>query len=176
MGTRLRNEAQVRRFLLGQPQLVFALDYVLGKIYEKNADVIERIIYRAYSPQTYERTHEFKDAWGNDKPKVTGNHIRGKFEYEPDNMEANPPTNDMPMGQHYGVGSWGDSREYLAEIIYEGLAGPAFGDGSWRKKRDAWDLLCKEVDGDVIAKWFAEGCTKAGLNVKFIGSRGMDLK
>lgn len=176
MGTRLRNEAQVRRYLLSQDKIVEVVNYILDKIYETNVDVVDKVVYAAYDPSVYQRTYEFRDSWGTDGAKTSGIHVKGKFEYLPDNMIYNPDLAQHGSPADYDGPKAGDARKYLAEIIYEGLSGYLFGGGAWTKKRDAWDVLLKELDGDKIAKWAEQGFRQAGLSVKFNSSVGMDVK
>lgn len=176
MGTRFRNEAQVRRYLLSQDKLIEVVNYILDKIYETNQNVIDKIVYSAYNPTQYERTNEFKDAWGTTGAKASGIHIKGYFEYEPNNMIY-----DATKAQH-GSPDWyngtlsGDARAYLADIIYEGLAGDLFGHGPWTAKRDAWNVLLKEINSYKIAQWVVEGFQNIGLRVNFNTTAGMDVK
>lgn len=189
------DEALVRA--LKEP-LKQAVDYVVQKIWNENREQIEQIIYRANTPQDYQRTEEFKNAWSTlatAKTGIGGATVEGSFYYAPNEMPtATPPSaSNNYMGQHYGVGDtasstngdthfrangkmrskaeraggeWGDSRAYLAEIIYQGLAGPAFGDGYWRKKRDAFEALLKYIGKQRMKQWFEEGMTYAGLDYK----------
>lgn len=175
-GAQLRNEAQVRRYLLGQDKMVEVVNYILDKIYETNVEIIDKVVYAAYDPVEYQRTYEFRDAWGSDGAKVSGSHVRGEFKYISENM-----TYDSSLAQHgspdyYDGPHGGDARAYLAEIIYDGLSGNLFGNGQWRKSRDAWSVLLKEIDGDKIAKWAKQGFRKVGLDVKIKSLSGMDVK
>ena len=83
------------------------------------------------------------------------------------------------MGQHHGIGEvkngpnagkfYGDSREYLADIIYQGLAGDIYGDGFWTEKRDAFERLLKIVGKRNFNKWMIEAMNEVGLNVQSHG-------
>ena len=90
-------------------------------------------------------------------------------------------------GQHSSIAynTWGDPMTtYLAEIIYQGLAGdftgeykyasqnPRFAGEAWTKKRDAWKQLQDRLGRTLLKKWMKEGFNKAGLNVQ---SHGMAL-
>lgn len=187
MGTQFRNEAQVRRYLL--PKMQITVDYVLGKIYDLNQQKINEVVYAVYNPTEYERTYQFREAWNFDNSKASGIHVKGEFYYEPEEMEYikehgqhGTPEDLLPHTRFFnggGIGSgryYGDERKYLAEVIYEGLAGNLFGFGPWCHKRDAWGALIKALDGDLLASYFKDGCRKAGLNVKFNHSMGMDIK
>ena len=175
-GTRLRNEAQVRRYLLGQDKIVEVVNYILDKIYQLNTETIDRVVYAAYDPSVYQRTNEFRDAWGTNGAKTSGIHVKGEFKYMPDNMIYNPDLAQHGSPADYDGAYGGDAREYLADIIYEGLSGNLFGFGPWQKRRDAWAALLKELDGDRIAKWANEGFNKVGLKVKIKSLSGMDIE
>lgn len=176
MGTRLRNEAQVRRYLLGHDKIVAVVDYILDKITETNKEIIEEVVYGAYDPTTYERTFEFRDAWGAEKARASGIHVKGEFKYMPDTMHYVPEKAqhgspsfyiDPESGNRSSHGKFrGDAREYLAEIIYEGLSGPLFGEGAWTSKRNAWEVLMKRLGKATMNQWIREGFARVGLNIK----------
>lgn len=165
-----RNNTELTRML--KDPLRVAVDYVVQKIWNENREQIEQIIYRANTPQNYQRTEEFKNAWNTlstSKTGPSGATVEGNFFYAPNEMQvANPPSEENNyMGQHYGTGKdFGDSRAYLADIIYQGLAGPAYGDGYWRRKRDAFGALLKYIGKARMKKWFEEGMSVAGLDYK----------
>lgn len=162
MGTQLKNEAQVRRYLM--PKIQQVVEYVLDKIYEMNRLEIDKIVYAAYNPSEYERTYEFRDdAWSYEKPQISGIHVKGEFKYDPSGMvyDASEAQHGSPTGVEPG-----DAREYLAEIIYGGAAGMLFGDGPWCKKRDAWDSLVKDLKKKDLRRWMKMGFESVGLNVK----------
>ena len=164
-----KNETEVKNFLL--PKISNAVEYVLNQIYLLNQWEIEQVVYAAYNPKEYIRTGEFKNtAWSYDKPKISGTHVKGTFQYDPEGMEYVPelaqhgsPIDYTPSdtAQHYG-----DEREYLAEIIYGGLSGMLFGDGPWRNKRDAWEAVLKALRKQDLRKWIKEGLELEGLKVR----------
>ena len=47
------------------PKLKEACEYVAKKIYEANHEVVEEVVYSAYTPSVYERTRELIRAWDN---------------------------------------------------------------------------------------------------------------
>ena len=65
-------------------------------------------------------------------------------------------------GDFYGQ----DARPYLAELIYNGATGSLFGDGAFRKKRDAWEELNKRIGRRKMKQWMKEGLEAAGLKVQ----------
>ena len=146
------------------PKIQNAVEYVLNQIYEMNRYEIDRVVYAAYNPSEYERTYQFRDdAWSYETPKISGIHVKGEFKYDPSGMEY-----DSGLSQHgspTGV-SPGDAREYLAEIIYEGISGYLFGEGPWMKKRDAWSAVIKALRKKELRLWMQRGLENEGLIVK----------
>ena len=149
------------------PKLKDAVDYVVQKIWNENRELIRVLVYESYNPTRYNRTGEFKEAW-NTKTDIIGNHIEGEFYYD---WEKLTPGDDDPESPRYGQHVSAIDRflmtEYLAEVIYQGLAGPAFGHGvrfgKWTEKRDAWSALDKWLTNTQFRKIFEEGMNKAGI-------------
>ena len=146
------------------PRLQIVIDYIMAKIAERNQMEIEVNVYRRGTPSVYERTRQFQKAWKADKAQISGMHVQAKFHYEPSEMDFNTSTT---IPQHGSTNpDWGDAREYLAELIYNGASGQKYGDGYWTQRRDAWDALIKDIDGADILKWTSEGFAKAGLTAR----------
>ena len=148
-----------------------AINYVIDKIYDEKISVIHDVVYMAYSPEEYERTGDFYRAWGAGDTKALNERTsRGTFEYKPDKMSlGSTDPHSSNFAQHIGVGGefYGqDARPYLAELIYQGETGSLFGNGAFRKKRDAWKELNKRIGRRKMKQWMKEGLEKAGLNVK----------
>lgn len=167
MAARIKNEADLRRDVM--PALEKAVDYVVQKIWEENRALIQTLVYDAYQPSTYERTGEFKEAW-EIETKTNCNVAHGEFKYAPDKMNVGWPSTeyDSPQyGRHASALDNFDARPYLAEIIYEGCAGPAFGhgvqDGAWAHKRDVWTALNKKIGKNRIKQLFEEGMRQQGI-------------
>ena len=188
MSGQARNEEELKRLLLGNvnkpfgrgvvsklsPPLVVALDYVLQQISERNEDLIMRIIYNNYTPEVYERTDEFRQAWDYGI-NSGGNKISSVFGYTETSSEAGKTMHYNPaLGQHGTpdyfnqsiIDAWGDAREYLAEIIYEGKTSLVFGHGPWTRKRDVWSELIKSVESKALTTWFERGLQYAGLKYR----------
>ena len=171
--TKLKNETELKSFLM--PKLKTAVDYIVQKIWNENREVVRQIIYDVYQPKQYERTNQFRQAWGTDV-KVMNTVVEGEFKYDPRLLEVNPS-----MGQHSSIvdNTYGDPMTtYLADIIYQGLAGdftgqyryaknnPKFAGEAWTKKRDAWKQLQDSLGRSLLKKWIKEGFEYAGLSVK----------
>lgn len=183
-----RNNQELEQMLIGNtnkpfgqgvvsklsPPLVVALDYVLQQIAERNEDLIMRIIYNNYNPEVYERTDEFREAWDYSLSSG-GNQVMGTFGYSENSSDAGRIMQYRPeKGQHgtpdsFGqdiMNAWGDAREYLAEIIYQGDSSDVFGHGPWTRKRDVWSQLIKSIDSKAMSTWFERGLKYAGLKYR----------
>ena len=183
--TQIRNDAQLNNILYDA--MTKAVEYTMVKLFQENEDLIQKYVYDAYSgDKYYDRTYEFLDAW-NYKVKKTSSHhmisnitsrVHGEFYYDPNVMRYNPSKaqhgTPSPDSMYWEVNSevweavesaWGDARDYLADILYQGKTGPLFGKGPWTKKRDAWTPLIKKLDRGKIFTWFEEGMAKQKLKV-----------
>ena len=157
------DEQSLRRYL--QPKIRIIVETILENIQEVNKDTIDKIVYGAGTPNEYHRTGQFADlAWDNRINHSTLYEIEGEFYYKPDGMtDIHPSLRDS---QQYGSAGQ-DERAYLAEIIYEGVAGHIFGEGFWTKSRDAWSELVKIVGSDKMRKWIIKGANKARLTISW---------
>ena len=142
-----------------------AVQYILNELLKENKDLIQQIVYDAYSPVVYERTNEFKnDAWDvSTKKDNAGPNVKGEFEYYPKGMK----TVDSVTGQHASVLTGKDMRDYLADIIYQGVTDSLFGDGPWTQPRNAFAELDKWMDSRKLRKLMETGMRKAGLSYEF---------
>lgn len=170
----IRNEDQLRRLL--QPKLQKAVHYVMNKILEANAEAIQNIVYGAGTPDLYNRTGEFAKAWAitDENHNPTTNDAYGKFYYKPNEMSTGSTDRDSDSyGQHVSIVDGMASREYLADIIYDGIKHSAWGDTShWsHKKRNAWEKLLSVVGVNNMKNWIEQGMKQAGLKVKRLGGK-----
>ena len=164
-----RNDQEVLAML--HSPIAKAINYVIDKIYDENIGAIHDIVYMAYSPEEYERTGDFYRAWGAGTTKVVNKRmVEGEFKYKPDKMNiGSTDPNSSSYGQHIGLAGdfYGqDARPYLAELIYNGATGSLFGDGAFRKKRDAWEELNKRIGRRKMKQWMKEGLESARLKVQ----------
>lgn len=66
--------------------------------------------------------------------------------------------------------SYGDVRDELAGIIYQGLGGNLFGDGWWTNPRDPWTPLIQQLnEGKKLREWFIEGMERQGIQCRSVG-------
>lgn len=151
-----------------KPAIKLAVEYLVQKIWNENRELIRTMIYEDYLPMQYERTGEFREAW--ETQVHTGNHlsntVEGRFYYSPYLMHY-----DSLKAQHGSPPKYyeQDVRPYLAEILYQGLAGHLFGEGRWTVSRNVWKSLEKRLGASKLKKWMKEGFAFAGLNVKSHG-------
>lgn len=144
------SEGALAAMLIGP--LTQATKYVVDKIMETNEEVVESVVYSAYSPTMYDRTGELKTAWLAEANSRGSSGVTGSFEYDPSQISA------------YSALT-GESVPYLADIVFNGLAGHLFGEGPWTASRDAWNALLKAIGNNQIYRWMAEGMAAAGLSV-----------
>lgn len=162
-----RSEQELRNMLRSPIQK--AINYVLDKIYDENISVVHDVVYMAYSPDDYSRTGDLYRAWSTES-KSTSSAAQGEFKYDPSKMSIGSTDPNSPnFAQHIGVGGdfYGqDARPYLVELIYQGEIGGLFGDGAFRKQRDAWKELNKRIGRRKMKQWMKEGMEAAGLTVQ----------
>lgn len=162
-----RSEQELRNLLRSPIQK--AINYVLDKIYDENISVVHDVVYMAYSPEDYNRTGDLYRAWSTES-KSTSSAAQGEFKYDYSKMSiGSTDPQSSNFAQHIGVGGdfYGqDARPYLAELIYQGATGSLFGDGAFRKQRDAWAELNKRIGRRKIKQWMKEGMEAAGLTVQ----------
>ena len=162
-----RSEQELRNLLRSPIQK--AINYVLDKIYDENISVVHDVVYMAYSPEDYNRTGDLYRAWSTES-KSTSSAAQGEFKYDYSKMSiGSTDPQSSNFAQHIGVGGdfYGqDARPYLAELIYQGATGSLFGDGAFRKKRDAWEELNKRIGRRKMKQWMKEGMEAAGLTVQ----------
>lgn len=170
----IKNDEELRKAM--RPALQQVCNYVVQKIWNENRALVRVIVYESGIPEEYNRSMGFLNAWEytQDTHNPTNNDGYAKFYYKPNNMNVgNTHAGDSDFGQHIGVSGeyqGKDSRYYLADIIYHmngcAGAGPAFGDGYWRKARNAWAELVRVIGKRKIKQWFKEGFEKVGFTVQ----------
>ena len=162
-----RSEQELRNLVRSPIQK--AINYVLDKIYDENRSVVHDVVYMAYSPEDYNRTGDLYRAWSTES-KSTSSAAQGEFKYDYSKMSiGSTDPQSSNFAQHIGVGGdfYGqDARPYLAELIYQGATGSLFGDGAFRKQRDAWAELNKRIGRRKMKQWMKEGMEAAGLTVQ----------
>lgn len=174
MSGQARNDEQLKRLLM--PKIKEAVDLLVQKIWNENRELVRTIVYEAYSPTRYNRTGEFKEAWSTDSTmNEASGKAQGSFYYDPDKLTPGDDDPDSPRyGQHVSAIDRFLMTDYLAEVIYQGKAGPAFGhgvtSGPWHSKRDVWAQLEKKIGRVKLKSWMKECFDKVGLPVQAYGT------
>lgn len=125
-----------------------SIDYIMKQIYEENKQLIQELVYNAYSPKDYNRTYELRDNWNYDI-KDSRFSVTGEF-----GLDTNSMTLDMENFIHGSTIS-GDFREYVADKVIKGIDHP-FGNRGARsiEPRDFWTPLINKLDNGKIEEWF----------------------
>ena len=166
MARLITNQSQFNQLVLSRLKL--AVEYILQRIYTENEALINELVYNAYSPVQYDRTGEFGKAWSTET-ETGGNLVMGEFKYDPEKMSV-----DYESGQHSSVWYQADAREYLADIIFNGMAGAIYEPGyaksssrfagqAWTQERNASAKLDEWLTNRKFRKIFEEGMTRAGI-------------
>lgn len=156
-----RNPAEVYNTLNESIQI--AVEYVMSQILSNYKHLITEIVY-GRNPEEYERTYEFLESWQTNTKKTRQGAI-GELNQNVSFMSYNPQ--DFQHGSNYT--SYGDVRDELAGIIYQGLGGNLFGEGWWNGIRDPWTPLVKELNSGKLREWFIEGMTRQGFQCRSVG-------
>lgn len=174
MSISAKNESALRALLM--PKIKEAVDLFVQRIWNENRELVRVLVYEAYDPVDYNRTGDFKEAWETET-KMNGfsGNVEGLFTFAPDKLTPGDNIPGSPRyGQHVSAIDGFLMTTYLADVIYQGLAGPAFGngvrDGAWARKRDVWQELNKRIGAVRMKKMLAECFEQVGLNVKQYGT------
>lgn len=156
-----------------------AAQNIAAAIYDLNVSTIESVVYDAYIPQFYNRTGEFAEAW---KAEAESEPYKATAKVEFDPTKLTPGSNDINSsnyGQHVSAQSGQIVRDGLADIIYQGLAGPTFGwphggySGRYHQARNAYKELVKILGKQKINNIVRDGLRAAGFSVKSHGGISM---
>lgn len=140
------------------------IEAVARKVEDKVKANIDEYVYiesnAYYHNGTSQPTYEFRESWRASEPKPIVNGFQSEVASDPNRMTLDKDT--FLHGSY-----WGDVREFLDEIINEGLSGNLFGSGFWTEKRPYFDKTIQDlVDGGLIDKWFRDEFRKRGISVK----------
>lgn len=156
------NEEQLKKAM--KNALSGASLYTMKETVEKLQDHIEKEVYGAYTPEVYEDTFEFLDAWETQSSSDGG----AEMHYDPnDIITTNPPI-------HASIITGEGVAEILPDWIFKGNAGGLFGNGEWNRKRDAWGALDREMSNRVFRSMYEDGMTSQGI--PWVRSNGAVLK
>lgn len=156
-----------------------AAQNIAAAIYDLNQSTIEQVVYDTYIPQFYNRTGEFAEVW---RTSVESEPYKATAKLEFDPTKLTPGSNDINLsnyGQHVSAQSGQIVRDGLADIIYQGLAGPTFGwphggySGRYHQARNAYKELIKIIGKQKINNIVRDGLRAAGFSVKSHGGISM---
>lgn len=176
-----QNDKDLEQML--KPALRYAVQYVVDKIYHENQIAINEVVYGKYVGDYYENSFEFDRAWDTavHDTQAVKHTVEGDFFYAPSKMGVQAAgATENHLGQHMSFDGK-DVREYLADIIYEGLAanpnsaihGGNKANAVWAKKRNAFELLVERIGKKNLRQWMREGMELYGLNVKTYSNVGI---
>lgn len=162
-----RNDSQLLAMIM--PDFKKVVKYMVDTMLAENRLLIEDMVYRAYDPEEYERTGQFKEAWTTDS-HVTSNVATGELKYDPDKLTS--------FGNHHASIIDGQPMdEYLAAVIYEGMSGAIYHQGyakysdqfkgqAWAKSRNVWNALLNYFGEQRFRRYFEKAMSHYGINYK----------
>lgn len=148
----------------------FALEYAMEKLLKQLQSNIMKIVYGAGSPSSYDVTWQFLDSWEKSRVRIMGNVLESEIFQNIGVMVSEPGI--FQHGSEYFQPN--DARDFIADIIFEGKAGPLFGEGYWTQARDAWTPTVEHLYNGDFLRWFDEGVAIAGglggasFNIEFV--------
>ena len=132
-----------------------AIDEVIERIFAELQKEIERDIYGAYTPTSYDRTEGLLDAWKHEAIGLSGN-----IEFQPDMLEPDPE------GFHYNSPYGWDVRDQIFDILEGGYR--AYNAKTGKRKippRRMWDDFLAKIDSK-IDRWIIIALRRQGLVVE----------
>ena len=135
-----------------------ALDYAMERLLMELQENIEKIVYGAGDPGYYVRTMQFLTSWETSKPIIKGNIIESDLFQNKFAMQSDP--DNFIHGSNFFRQN--DVTAFMADIIFEGLSGPMFGDGFWTVARDAWTPTLIHLENGDFDRWFADAMRMQG--------------
>lgn len=152
--------------------------FVARKIYVENAVIVNQIVYGAGLPQEYERTYQFRDeAWQIEKPERYSHGHIAEYQFFYDWKKLQVDRENAQHGSPPYVQKYQDVRPYLADIIYAGQVGNRgmlFGDGYWRKARNAWTKLLQSLGKKKMKDWFRQAFNYYGMDGEYYANVPLD--
>ena len=134
--------------------LTIAVESTVKEIHENNEQIIEDVVYGAYSPSWYARTGDFGNAWDT-RVGAAGSAVEGEFYYNSSGMGVSSPEE----GQHVSVIDGSVQTLNMPDIIYQG------GMGCIQRptNRDAWKALDRFLTNSMIRSIFETGLSRSGM-------------
>jgi len=159
----ITNDAQLYAIVGGA--IDNAVQYCMSRILSDYKELIKDIVYRAYTPEEYQRTYQFLESWSTETQR-TG---RGGFGtlYQDGAMMQFATSGSYEAPNQHGSFMSGPIGDALTEIIYEGTSGDLFAftpNQAWQTSRDAWTPLIDELNNGKLDKWFRKSMRQQGFN------------
>ena len=132
-----------------------AIDEVIERIFAELQKEIERDIYGAYTPTSYDRNEGLLEAWKHEAIGLSGN-----IEFQPDMLEPDPE------GFHYDSPYGWDVRAEIFDILEGGYR--AYNAKTGKRKippRRMWDDFLAKIDSK-IDRWIIIALRRQGLVVE----------
>ena len=129
-----------------------AIDEVIERIFTELQKEIERDIYGAYTPTSYDRNEGLLEAWKHEAIGLSGN-----IEFQPDMLEPDPE------GFHYDSPYGWDVRDQIFDILEGGYR--AYNAKTGKRKippRRMWDDFLAKIDSK-IDRWIIIALRRQGL-------------
>ena len=132
-----------------------AIDEVIERIFSELQKEIERDIYGAYTPTSYDRTEGLLEAWKHEAVGLSGN-----IEFRPDMLTPDPE------GFHYDSPYGWDVRDQIFDILEGGYK--AYNARTGKRAippRPMWDDFLAKIDSK-IDRWIIIALRRQGLVVE----------
>ena len=134
-----------------------AIDEVIERIFTELQKEIERDIYGAYTPTSYDRNEGLLEAWKHEAIGLSGN-----IEFQPDMLTPDPE------GFHYNSPYGWDVRDQIFDILEGGYR--AYNAKTGKRKippRRIWDDFLAKIDSK-IDRWIIIALRRQGLVVEVL--------
>ena len=128
-----------------------AIDEVIERIFAELQKEIERDIYGAYTPTSYDRTEGLLEAWKHEAIGLSGN-----IEFQPNMLEPDPE------GFHYDSPYGWDVRDRIFDILEKGYGAYNYHTGKEIPPRRMWDDFLAKIDSK-IDRWIRIALRRQGL-------------
>ena len=128
-----------------------AIDEVIERIFTELQKEIERDIYGAYTPTSYDRTEGLLEAWKHEAIGLSGN-----IEFQPNMLEPDKE------GFHYDSPYGWDVRDRIFDILEGGYRAYNAKTGKPIAPRPWWDDFLAKIDSK-IDRWIRIALRRQGL-------------
>lgn len=129
---------------------------------ELGKEVIQRVVYDVGTPQDYDRTYDLKNSLRDNPIEGSGSSSATvKIDHDTSLIHS-----DSVGYQHYSP-TWGNSHEYIAKIVHDGLSGDMFGTNHLgMRARPYMDDTENELKNGKYKKFMMDEIKGMGFKVK----------